>query len=174
MKISGKWCPSGVCIGTSTVQCLHQWCGQWDQECPQQMAPSWVEWWHTWGTGPSRGTWTSSSSGLWEPLRFNKAKCKILHLNQDKHGIKSRIGGMNRLRAALQTLGCWWIRGWLWLSNVCSQPRKHLCSRLHEKQHGQQVKGWGNSVPLLCFCETPTWHSASSSGAFGAGDTWSC
>ena len=87
-------------------------------------------------------------------MRFNKAKCKVLHLGQSNPPLSIQAGGWKGLRAALlrRTWGYWWMKSWTWADYVCSQPRMP-CPRLHQKQRGQQDEGW-DSATLLHSGET--------------------
>lgn len=59
-------------------------------------------------------------------MRFDKAKCKVLHLDWDKPKYDCRLGG-----AAMQgkSFGSWWMKSLARVSVVCLQPRMSKVSR---------------------------------------------
>ncbi|KAK4811417.1 hypothetical protein QYF61_005066 [Mycteria americana] len=89
-------------------------------------------------------------------MRFNKAKCKVLHLGRGNPWYQYRLGdeGMESSPAE-RDLGVL-VDERLDMSRQCvltaqkSQPHP----RLHQKQRGQQVEG-GDSAPLLCSACQP-------------------
>jgi len=104
-------------------------------------------------------------------MRFNKAKCKVLHMGQGNphyqyrlgdEGIESSpeekdLGVLVDEKLNMSQQGALTAQGQPWPG-------------LHQKQCGQQGKG-GDSAPLLCSGETPP---ASSSGALSTGKAWTC
>ena len=122
-----------------------------------QMTPSWVVWLaRLMDTVPSRGTWTSLRSRLvwtsWSSPRPSARSCTWVG------AIPSTNRGwvQNGLREAQRrrTWGCWLMRCSAWLSLCACSPEGQLYPGLHQKKHGQQVKG-GDSAPLLHSGETP-------------------
>ena len=89
-------------------------------------------------------------------MKFNKAKCKVLHVGQGNPKHKYRLGReWIESSPEEKDLGCWWMRSSTWPSNVHLQPRKPTISWAASKEAcDQQVKG-GDSPPLLCSGETP-------------------
>ena len=83
--------------------------------------------------------------------------------------------GMSGLRAALQrrTWGCWWMKNWIWASNVCLQPRKPIASWAASKEAWPAGRGrWFSPSTLLLW--DPTWNTESSSGTPSVRKTWTC
>ncbi|GAB0192417.1 cAMP-dependent protein kinase inhibitor alpha [Grus japonensis] len=87
-------------------------------------------------------------------MKFNKAKCKVLHMGQGNPKHNPRLGGE-------------WIesspeeKDLRVLAGDQHEPTMHACSPesqmgpgLHQKKCGQQVKG-GEPAPLPCSHETP-------------------
>jgi len=86
-------------------------------------------------------------------MKFNKAKCKVLHLGQGNPKHKYRLG-----REWLESSPEEKDLGLLMdekLNMTCAcRPESHLYPGLHQEKRGQQVEG-GDSVPLFRFHETP-------------------
>ncbi|PKU39393.1 rna-directed dna polymerase from mobile element jockey- hypothetical protein [Limosa lapponica baueri] len=89
-------------------------------------------------------------------MRFNKAKCKILHLSQDNPQDQYRLGDEGiESSPEEKDLGVVLVHEKLDMSWQCAlSPEGQLHPGLHLEMHGQQVKG-DDSAPLLCYGETP-------------------
>jgi len=86
-------------------------------------------------------------------MKFNKAKCKVLHMGQGNPKHRYRLGGE-------------WIEsspeekdlGLLVDEKLNTTQQRVLttqkANRIHQKKSGQQVEG-GDSAPLLCSGQTP-------------------
>ena len=63
--------------------------------------------------------------GPGERLRFNKAKCKVLHLGWGNPHYQCKLGDV-RIKhiPAKKDLEYWWMRSWTWASNMLLQLRK--------------------------------------------------
>ncbi|GAB0192422.1 hypothetical protein GRJ2_001707500 [Grus japonensis] len=87
-------------------------------------------------------------------MKFNKAKCKVLHMGQGNPKRNPRLGGeWIESSPGEKDLGV--------LAGDQHEPTMHACSPesqldpgLHQKKCGQQVKG-GDCPLLLCSHETP-------------------
>ena len=89
-------------------------------------------------------------------MKFNKAKCKVLHMGQGNPKHKYRLGDeWIESSPAEKDLGVL-VGGKLPMSQQCAlaSPESQPCPGLHQEKCGQQVKG-GDSPPLLCPRETP-------------------
>jgi len=82
-------------------------------------------------------------------MKFNKAKCKVLHMGQGNPKHKYSLGGecieSSPAEKDLRVLGDEKLDT-TW--QCVSAAQKGNRTRLHPQQHGQQVKG-GDSAPLL-------------------------
>jgi len=89
-------------------------------------------------------------------MRFNKAKCKVLHMAQGNPRYQYRLGdeGIENSPAE-EDLGAL-VDEKLDMSQQCALavPKGQPYPGLQQKQHGQQVEG-GDSAPLLRSGETP-------------------
>ncbi|PKU41064.1 hypothetical protein llap_8639 [Limosa lapponica baueri] len=96
---------------------------------------------------PSRGTEQRWACG--NPMKFNQAKCKVLHLGHGNPRHKHRLGG-ECIEGALEEKDLRvLVDEKLNMSRQCA-----LAAQWHQKKCGQQVEG-GDSAPLLCSGETP-------------------
>ncbi|KAJ7415310.1 rna-directed dna polymerase from mobile element jockey-like [Pitangus sulphuratus] len=90
--------------------------------------------------------------------RFNKAKDKVLHLDQDIARYQYRLWDEQMESSPDKTDFGVIVDERLdmtWYCALAAQKAQKLYPGLHQKQHRQQVKG-GDSAPLLHSCETPT------------------
>ncbi|GAB0197195.1 hypothetical protein GRJ2_002184800 [Grus japonensis] len=89
-------------------------------------------------------------------MKFNKAKCKVLHMGQGNPKHNYRLGG--EWIESISEEKDLWVLGdeKLNMSQQCALAAQKAkpCSGLHQKQHDQQVKG-GDPAPLLHSGETP-------------------
>ncbi|GAB0191029.1 mitochondrial enolase superfamily member 1 [Grus japonensis] len=87
-------------------------------------------------------------------MKFNKAKCKVLHmgLGNPKHDYRL---GEEWIESSPEEkdLGVL-IDEKLNMSWQCALAAQKPCPGLHQKKCDHQVEG-GDSAPLLCSCETP-------------------
>ena len=89
-------------------------------------------------------------------MKFNKAKCKVLHMGRGNAKHKHRLGNewieSSPAEKDLGGIGEWKTD---YEAAMCTcSPESQRCPGLHQEKCGQQVEG-GDSPPLLCSCETP-------------------
>ncbi|GAB0181794.1 cAMP-dependent protein kinase inhibitor alpha [Grus japonensis] len=80
-------------------------------------------------------------------MKFNKAKCKVLHVGQGNPKHKYRLDREWIESSPEEDLGVFMDER-LKMSQQCLQPRKPTITGLQQEKHGQQVEG-GDSAPLL-------------------------
>ncbi|KAJ7417641.1 rna-directed dna polymerase from mobile element jockey-like [Pitangus sulphuratus] len=82
------------------------------------------------------------------PMKFNKAKCKVLHVGWRNPKYRYSLGGeWTEKTPAKKDLG---MRSLMMLQAVCAySPKSQLHFGLHQKKCDQQVKG-GDPAPLVC------------------------
>lgn len=88
-------------------------------------------------------------------VRFNRAKCKVLHLGHGNSRYQYELGDVTTEHScpAEKDLGVL-VYGKLDMSQQCAlSPESHLYPGLHQKKRGQQVEG-GDPASLLCAGET--------------------
>ncbi|GAB0182840.1 mitochondrial enolase superfamily member 1 [Grus japonensis] len=89
-------------------------------------------------------------------MKFNKAKCKVLHMGRGNPKHNYRLG-REWIESSPEEKGVGGVGGQEAQHNLamcaCS-PESQLCPGLHQKRHDQQVEG-GDPAPLLRSAETP-------------------
>ena len=85
-------------------------------------------------------------------MRFNKSKCRVLHLGRNNRNYQYRLGHDLLEGSSVEKDLVVLVDGRLVVSQLCVLVPKKADGILHEKKHGQQVKG-GDPVPLLCADE---------------------
>ena len=60
-------------------------------------------------------------------MKFNKAKCKVLHISGGNPKLKYRLGG-EWMSLRTRTWGCWFMKNSTCHFSVCSQPRRPVVS----------------------------------------------
>ena len=179
METSDEWRSSGVGIGTSAVEHLCQWHGQWDWVHPQQVC-----WWHeaVWcdqhtgvkGYHPE-GPGQAWEVGLCEPHEVQQGQVQGPAHGSGRSQSQKTGWVENGLRAALRrrTWGCWWTRSSTWAGSVRSQPRRPTISWATSEEAWLTGRGrWFCPSALLWW--DPTQSPVSSSGALSTAKTWSC
>ncbi|GAB0206165.1 mitochondrial enolase superfamily member 1 [Grus japonensis] len=87
------------------------------------------------------------------PMKFNKGKCRVLHLEKNNPRHQYRLGVvLLGSSAAEKDLGVLGDNKLSMTSNVPSWPRRPMVPGVHEEECGQQVEG-GSPPPLLCPAE---------------------
>ncbi|GAB0187702.1 mitochondrial enolase superfamily member 1 [Grus japonensis] len=88
-------------------------------------------------------------------MKFNKAKCKVLHMAQGNPKHNYRLGGEWIESSPEEKDSRVLVDGVQHEPSVCAcSPESQLYPGLHQKRCDQQVEG-GDPAPLLCSCETP-------------------
>ena len=103
-------------------------------------------------------------------MKFNKAKCKILHLVGGNLKHRDRLDGeWLEVRAAVRRRiwGCWLMKDSTW-SSTCSQEGQPYPGLQQEQVEGD------DSPPSTLLSWDPTWNTASSSGPPNTRRTSNC
>ncbi|PKU40553.1 rna-directed dna polymerase from mobile element jockey-like [Limosa lapponica baueri] len=103
----------------------------------------------------------------WAPanLRFNKAKCRVLHLGRGNSQYQCRVGDKGiESSPTKKDLGVSVDEKLDMTSNMYSQPRKPTVSWAASKEAWPTGQGW-SFCPSTLLCKDPTWSTVSSSGA---------
>ncbi|PKU41726.1 rna-directed dna polymerase from mobile element jockey- hypothetical protein [Limosa lapponica baueri] len=81
-------------------------------------------------------------------MKFNQAKCKVLHMGHGKPRHKYRLGGEQIESSPEKDLGVMVNEAQHEPAMCAGSPESQLHPGLHQKKHCQQVEG-GDSAPLL-------------------------
>jgi len=87
-------------------------------------------------------------------MKFNKTKCKVLHIGQGNPKHKYRLGREWIERSPREKELRVLVDAELNMTVCARSPEGQPYPGLHQKQRGQQVEG-GDSAPLFCSGETP-------------------
>ena len=122
------WCPPGVWLGTTALQYLYQWHREWDWVQPQQVC---------WQQQAKSCSWYDRRAAIQRDLnkferwthmnlmRFDKAKCKMLHLDQDTPRYVYRPGEqLLESSPDKKDFGVLVDKNWAWASCMCLQSRR--------------------------------------------------
>ena len=88
-------------------------------------------------------------------MRFNKAKCKVLHLGWGNPSQEHRLGeDLTESSPEEKDLGFWWPKSSTGASSVCLQPSRPTASWAAPPEGWAAGEG-GDCAPLLCPREAP-------------------